>query len=363
MLASLGLRVGFRSHRQPRRGRAHGWLGAAGGAALPCCAGLQLLPCVRLSTSTHPMCVAPSLMGVHSFLGRRVSAQHVALAPVHLVPPRSSVPVRHLNYGQRVIEAPKRGHVRPGCRFCRSTHPFAPAQRKQKKPSLLALFRDSLRLTLFLSPCLPSRVFRLHSPRPPRWLLFERCLARGPTQVSETAKSLAVQARGVWSVEAVPQPRCPCSRPMATPEPPSYLSAVNLVVFLSPELVLLTWACLAVAISSRSPTARHRSRNSACSSSSCAPPGPLGLPRRRRRRRANPTCGERGRGPRRGRPTLNRAPNQGEARRIGRGGGARLAVGAAVTQARPGAARSPSNTGVQTAVLRRRKTLVPYKPK
>src|SRR5262249_4946165 len=133
----------------------------------------------------------------------------------------------YLNYGQRVIEVPQGMFALAVASAALPT--LARLHSEGKREELLALFRDSLRLTLFVS--LPASLFLIALAEPTAAVLFERGMF-GREQVFETGKSLAVQAAGVWSVAAV-RTTVPMFAAFGDTRTPVKASAVNLVIFLA----------------------------------------------------------------------------------------------------------------------------------
>ncbi|MFT3921103.1 MAG: murein biosynthesis integral membrane protein MurJ [Myxococcales bacterium] len=138
-----------------------------------------------------------------------------------------------LNYGQRVIEIPQGMFALAVASAALPT--LARLHSEGKRAELLALFRDSIRLTMFVA--IPASAFLIALAAPTTSVLFERGLF-GPEQVAETAHSLAWQAAGVWAVAAV-RATVPMFAAHGDTRTPVKASAVNLVVFLSLSALLM----------------------------------------------------------------------------------------------------------------------------
>ncbi len=133
----------------------------------------------------------------------------------------------YLSYGQRIIEVPQGMFA---LAIATATLPtLARLYSEGKKSELLALFRNSLRLTLFIA--VPASVLLIALAEPTVAVLFGRGMF-GPEQVAETAKSLAVQAAGIWGVAAV-RATVPLFAAQGDTRTPVKASAVNLVFFLA----------------------------------------------------------------------------------------------------------------------------------
>lgn len=193
---------------------------------------LQLLPRPVLDLQAPDVRRALSLMGP-LVLGLGVYQLNMLLSRLFtsFLPAGSQ---SYLNYGQRVIEVPQGMFALAVASAALPT--LSRLHSEGKKSEFLALFRDSLRLTLFVA--LPASVFLIALAAPTTSVLFERGLF-GPMQVTETARSLAVQAAGVWSVAAV-RATVPMFAAHGDTRTPVKASAVNLVVFLSLSALLMS---------------------------------------------------------------------------------------------------------------------------
>jgi putative peptidoglycan lipid II flippase len=139
----------------------------------------------------------------------------------------------YLNYGQRIIEVPQGMFALAVASAALPT--LSRLHSEGKRDELLTLYRDSLRLTSFVA--LPASALLIALASPTVSVLFARGLF-GPEQVQETAKSLAVQAAGVWAVAAV-RATVPMFAAHGDTRTPVKASAVNLVVFLGLSALLM----------------------------------------------------------------------------------------------------------------------------
>jgi putative peptidoglycan lipid II flippase len=133
----------------------------------------------------------------------------------------------YLNYGQRVIEIPQGMFALALAAAALPT--LARLRSEQKHEELLALFHYALRLTLFIA--IPASVLLFVLAEPTAATLLGRG-AFGPHQIRETARSLAVQALGVWAVAAV-RAVIPMFAAHEDTRTQVKASALNLVVFLA----------------------------------------------------------------------------------------------------------------------------------
>jgi putative peptidoglycan lipid II flippase len=140
----------------------------------------------------------------------------------------------YLNYGQRVIEVPQGMFALAVASAALPT--LARLRSEGKRDELLALFRYSLRLTLFVA--LPATVALCALAEPIAAVLFGRG-AFGPEHVRETARSLAFQALGVWAVALV-RTVVPMFAAHGDTRTPVKASALNLVVFLALSAALMS---------------------------------------------------------------------------------------------------------------------------
>jgi len=139
----------------------------------------------------------------------------------------------YLNYGQRVIEIPQGMFA---LALASATLPTLARLRSERKhDELLALFRYSLRLTMFIA--IPSSVALFVLAEPVSAVLFGRG-AFSATHVAETARSLAFQAAGVWAVAGV-RAVVPMFSAHEDTRTPVRASTVNLVIFLGTTLALM----------------------------------------------------------------------------------------------------------------------------
>lgn len=139
----------------------------------------------------------------------------------------------YLNYGQRVIEIPQGMFA---LALASATLPTLARLRSERKhDELLALFRYSLRLTLFIA--IPSSVALFVLAEPISAVLFGRGQFNA-THVAETARSLAYQAAGVWAVAGV-RAVVPMFSAHEDTKTPVRASTINLLVFLSTSLALM----------------------------------------------------------------------------------------------------------------------------
>ncbi len=139
----------------------------------------------------------------------------------------------YLNYGYRIIEVPQGMFALAVASAALPT--LSRLHSEGKRDELLNLYRDSLRLTSFVA--LPASALLIALATPTVSVLFGRGLF-GSEQIAETAKSLAVQAAGVWAVAAV-RATVPMFAAHGDTRTPVKASAVNLVVFLSLSLLLM----------------------------------------------------------------------------------------------------------------------------
>ncbi len=139
----------------------------------------------------------------------------------------------YLDYGSRVIEIPQ------GMFAIAVASAAAPAlsrlRSEGKHEELLSVFRDALRLTLFVALPATAALFALSEPVVA--LLYGRG-AFQPADIVETGRSLAVQALGVWAVASI---RVVSPMFAAHQDTRTLLlgSALNLSVFLTLSALLL----------------------------------------------------------------------------------------------------------------------------
>jgi putative peptidoglycan lipid II flippase len=139
----------------------------------------------------------------------------------------------YLNYGQRVIEVPQGMFALAVASAALPT--LARLRSEQKHDELLALFRYSMRLTMFVA--IPSSVLLCALAEPTSAVLFGRGIFTAH-HVHETARSLAFQALGVWAVALV-RTVVPMFAAHGDTRTPVKASAVNLLVFLSLSALLM----------------------------------------------------------------------------------------------------------------------------
>lgn len=141
--------------------------------------------------------------------------------------------VSYLNYGQRVIEIPQGMFALAVASAALPT--LARLRIEGKHDELLALFRYSLRLTLFIA--VPASLALFAVAEPIAAVLFGRGRFT-PESIVETGRSLAVQGLGVWAVAAV-RTVIPMFAAHQDTRTPVLASATNLVVFLGLTSALL----------------------------------------------------------------------------------------------------------------------------
>ncbi len=139
----------------------------------------------------------------------------------------------YLNYGQRVIEVPQGMFALAVASAALPT--LARLRSEGKRDELLALFRDSMRLTMFVA--IPSSVLLCALAEPTAAVLFGRGIFTA-RHVHETARSLALQALGVWAVALV-RTVVPMFAAHGDTRTPVKASALNLVIFLSLSAALM----------------------------------------------------------------------------------------------------------------------------
>ncbi len=140
----------------------------------------------------------------------------------------------YLNYGQRVIEIPQGMFA---LALASATLPALARLRSERKhDELLALFRYSLRLTMFIA--IPSSVALFVLAEPVSAVLFGRGAFKA-VHVAETARSLAYQAAGVWAVAGV-RAVVPMFAAHEDTRTPVRASTVNLLVFLTTTIALMS---------------------------------------------------------------------------------------------------------------------------
>jgi putative peptidoglycan lipid II flippase len=140
----------------------------------------------------------------------------------------------YLNYGMRVIEVPQGMFA---LALASAALPALVKLRSEgKQTELLALFHDSLRLTLLVG--LPASVALCVLAEPTAAVLLGRGRF-GADDVIETGRSLAVQALGIWAVAAVRAvvPMYAAHKDTRTPVRASF---ANLLLFLAISAALMS---------------------------------------------------------------------------------------------------------------------------
>jgi len=139
----------------------------------------------------------------------------------------------YLNYGQRVIEIPQGMFALAVASAALPT--LSRLRSEGKRDELLALFRDSLRLMMFIALPASAALFALSEPIAA--VLFGRGVFR-EEQILETGSSLAVQALGVWAVAGV-RSVIPMYAAHQDTRTPVIASAVNLITFVASMCALI----------------------------------------------------------------------------------------------------------------------------
>jgi putative peptidoglycan lipid II flippase len=212
-------------------------LGALLGGALQLL--VQLWPLARLGMLPRPRLVRAdpdvrrslSLMGP-LVLGLGVYQVNILLSRLFasFLPPGSP---SYLEFGMRVVEVPQGMFA---LALASAALPALAKLRSQgKRAELLALFHDSLRLTLLIG--VPASLALYALAEPTVAVLFGRGAFKS-SDVLETARSLGMQALGVWAVAAV-RAVIPMYAAHQDTRTPVRASAANLVVFLSLSTLLM----------------------------------------------------------------------------------------------------------------------------
>lgn len=139
----------------------------------------------------------------------------------------------YLDYGARVIEIPQGMFALAVASAALPT--LSRLHSEGKHEQLLALFRDSLRLTLFIALPASAALFALSEP------VIAVLLGRGAfgaMHILETSRSLAIQGLGVLSVALV-RVVVPMFAAHQDTRTPVLASAINLVTFLTVSVALL----------------------------------------------------------------------------------------------------------------------------
>ncbi len=155
----------------------------------------------------------------------------------------------YLNYGQRLVEIPQGMFA---VAIASAALPMlADLRARGETEQLLATFRDSLRTTLFIA--VPATLVLALLAEPIVTVLFARGHF-GHVETLETARSLSLQALGVWAVAAV-RVVVPMFHVEGDTRTPVWASGANLAVFLGLALALIgsmTHAGIALASSAAS---------------------------------------------------------------------------------------------------------------
>lgn len=142
--------------------------------------------------------------------------------------------ISYLGYGMRVVEVPQGMFA---LALASAALPALVKLRSEGKPAqLLALFHDALRMTLLIG--IPSSVLLCVLAEPTAAVL----LGRGKFQafdVLQTARSLRVQALGIWAVASV-RAVVPMFSAHEDTKTPVRASFANLLVFLSLSLLFMS---------------------------------------------------------------------------------------------------------------------------
>lgn len=212
-------------------------LGALLGGALQLL--VQLWPLARLGMLPRPRLVpgdpevrrSLALMGP-LVLGLGVYQLNILLSRLFasFLPPGSPA---YLEFGMRVVEVPQGMFA---LALASAALPALSRLRSEgKRDELLALFHDSLRLTLLIG--LPASLALFALAEPTVAVLFGRGAFKR-ADVLETARSLGMQALGVWAVAAV-RAVIPMYAAHQDTRTPVRASAANLAVFLSLSALLM----------------------------------------------------------------------------------------------------------------------------
>lgn len=140
----------------------------------------------------------------------------------------------YLSYGMRVVEVPQGMFALALASAALPT--LIKLRSEAKHAELLALFHDSLRLTLLVG--LPASVALCALAEPTAAVLLGRGKF-GAEQVIETGRSLSVQALSVWAVAAV-RTVVPMYSAHEDTRTPVRASLANLLVFLSVSALLMS---------------------------------------------------------------------------------------------------------------------------
>jgi len=198
---------------------------------LPSLKGLGMLPMPRLAFGDPDVRRALGLMGP-MVLGMGVYQLNMLLSRLFT----SFLPVgsqSYLSYGMRVVEIPQGMFA---LALASAALPALARLRSQGKTAeLLKLFQASLKLSLLVA--LPASIALYALAEPTCAVLLGRGMFRAH-DVSETARSLGMQALGVWAVACV-RSVVPMFAAHQDTRTPVRASAANLVVFLGLSALLM----------------------------------------------------------------------------------------------------------------------------
>jgi putative peptidoglycan lipid II flippase len=140
----------------------------------------------------------------------------------------------YLDYGMRVVEVPQGMFALALASAALPT--LAKLRSEGKREQLIALFHDSLRLTMLVG--LPASLAIYALAEPITAVLFGRGAFRA-SDIVQTARSLGMQALGVWAVSAV-RAVIPMYSAHQDTRTPVRASFANLLVFLSLSALLMS---------------------------------------------------------------------------------------------------------------------------
>jgi putative peptidoglycan lipid II flippase len=198
---------------------------------LPALRGVHMLPAPRFVRRDPEVGRALGLMGP-LLLGLGVYQLNMLLSRLFAsFLPEGSVSA--LNYGMRVVEVPQGMFA---LALASATLPTLVKLRHEgRREDMLAVFRDSLRMTLLIG--VPASIALCMLAEPTAAVLLGRGKFR-PQEVIETGRSLAVQALGIWAVAGV-RAVIPMFAAHEDTRTPVRASFANLVVFLSLSVALM----------------------------------------------------------------------------------------------------------------------------
>lgn len=201
-------------------------------AQLPALRRRGMLPRPRLALRDPDVRRAFALMGP-MVLGLGIYQLNIMLSRLFtsFLPPGSQL---YLYLGARVIEIPQGMFALAIASAALPT--LSRLHSEGKHEELMALFRDSLRLTLFIA--LPASALLSALAEPIAAVFFGRGEFEA-RHIVEASRSLAVQALGVWAVASV-RVVVPMFAAHQDTRTPVVASGINLVVFLSVAGLLLT---------------------------------------------------------------------------------------------------------------------------